>query len=208
MSQNFSLYSTSREAPTLRAESGDAELAFAGAIPIAYLALFDPTDIVVLPGSGCSELSLFTSKPVALERLTRRIPTLAARVADDLSALARRQARKPGGAGGLTPGQKALRLSLEAFAGRVEAAPGERVQAFLWDSYFSWQERERASLATLITAADGAAEGWRFFRSLAELDNETTRPWGHEDVANVLTGLTADTVLFVGEAFIDQKTSR
>lgn len=189
MSQSFDLVSTPRTEPTVRPTVGDIKLAYAGVIPVGYLALFDPADIRVLPWDRTHrQLTLFAPKAAALARLGRRAPAVARLLARDLAVRAARQAKR-GAAGGVRPAAETLRAALAAFARRVESAPGSHVQAFLDDSYYPWHEEARASLAVLLSAAD-AGDGWSEFTAFSEVANPTTPPWGDVDVENVTTGMT------------------
>lgn len=188
MGQCFDLVSTPRTRPTVRSTLGDFSLAFAGAVPIAYLALFDPGDIHVLPWDRTvRQLTLLAAKAPALARLEQRAPGIAKRLARDFSVLAARQAKR-GVQGGLRPSGATLLAALGDFARRVAAAPGTHVQAFLDDSYYPWHEDARAQLVEMLSAADGAEAGWSTFLAFSEVANSTTPPWEERDIENVLTG--------------------
>ncbi|MFY0539954.1 hypothetical protein [Nannocystis pusilla] len=192
MSQSFRLVSTSRTEPTVRPTAGDVNLALAGVVSIGYLALFDAAHIHALPWDRTlRQLTLFAPKEHALERLVRCTPGVAERLARDLDALAEHQASR-GAPGGARPSTASLREALATFARRVEAAPGTHVQAFLDDSYFPWHELASVQLATLVSAAEVADQGWSEFQGFCELANATTPPWDDRAVTNVLTGMRSE----------------
>ncbi|AKT39542.1 uncharacterized protein CMC5_036890 [Chondromyces crocatus] len=167
---------------------GDVEVAYASVVPLAFLALFDPGDIVALPWSKeRRQLTLFARKERALARLQGRASRLSEQFARELSAIAQRRG-VPEHAEGVRPGSEVLRARIDAFVALVRAVPGDHVQVFLNDSYFGWDDGRRFELTEYLGAGEARGDGWADALALWDFTNATAPVWTQELVMTALTG--------------------